>query len=1047
MKDLLRPTYEWPDHAPKVVSTERRLVTVLFADIVDSTRLVLGVDPEEANDRLIPALNIMADLVYLYDGTLAQVLGDGVLALFGVPKALEEHVLHGCLAATEMHRSIAELSARVSIRVGLSSGEIIVEFCSNGECRPVGAAVHLAAKAQALAPAGHTVLTERTYTHVSQRVTARSYHPLKLSPHVAATPTFILEEVRSRERPLSWARQEPAPFVGRRKELNRLNTALRKAAGGQGTMLRIIGEAGIGKSRLIDQFIHQQPAAAFRIERCALQQRRLQNAFEAATGLLFRLLGMEVNDDTADVPDPADLIAAIEKIGVLRPAEIHTTLDVIGLGHRTSPAAEPQSKLRVAMRSIALIAAAVSQQKPLLFVLDDMHWSDTATQILVEELAKRVSEARILVVLSTRERPAEGAALLSCGSDVTLGPLNRLESRQIIQRIIGSRWHVNRDLLDLIEEKGQGNPFFMEECARVWLEQRSRDSKVNPARHPQAAHVIPETVHAVLAERIDALPHPARQLLLLMSVIGETVDFRTLQHVAANGLAVALAALPQLLASELISRTRILPQVEFRFRHALIRDVAYKTLPKSARQRIHSQVYQALLRQRQHTARAYHALQAERWREAFTYSHLAAKDAARSSRNREARDHYYGALLALDHLPINKRNSQRNVDLRISVASTLSRMGRHSDARKNLTMALRTARRLGDRKRSVVALSDVALRQWSDGRLPKASAASALAYRLALANGMTETSIQSSIRLGMILADRGDYRRAKSTLLEAIDLIPERQRFEPFGLLGVAISGAQASLAAVYGELGEFQEAFRIGDEALQTAEQSKHPFSLLYAATYIAHVLVRQGRFDSAVPLLERAIAICEETASEILFPLASSLLGYAYTQTGRSAGGILQMCDALESSVAQGLGTRRALGATWLADAYLRIGQTQRAAELANSALAVADRSGELGFKAWAHYTLGSIYLQQQYDERAGQEFAQAERLAKARGMKPLLTHSRFGRHRVDQHRGGTSTAEAENIVQSYQSMGMSHWAERAIKEFGLARPAAARLTPGLV
>ncbi|MHA1566333.1 MAG: ATP-binding protein, partial [Alphaproteobacteria bacterium] len=903
MTNLIRPAYDWPGHAPKVVSAERRLVTVLFADIVQSTRFVLSSDPEEANERLIPVLNIMAELVFQYGGTLAQVLGDGVLALFGVPRALEEHALRGCFAAAEMQKVIANMDDDLRIRIGLSSGEIIVESCSNGEYRPVGATVHLAAKAQAMAPAGQIILTEKSYNHVSHQVTARPFLPLNLSPHLPAIRTYVLEDVKSRgRRPTTQVRRlDPPPFTGRGKELTLLNNSLPNIAPMNGTVVRIVGEAGIGKTRLIDRFLSLLPTRTYRIERYELQPAGMQNAFEAAAYLLFPALGLPVDLTPAQLPSTATLIGKIKDTGAVRPTDIPAMLDVLGYGEHTPNVAEPRSKLRIAMRGIVAIAIKASRQKPAIFVLENIHWADTETQILVEELVKNIKDSRLLILLTTRDSLARNSNNQIDGhEEITLGPLSRTDSRQLVQQVIGSQRHINMDLLDLVLEKGQGNPFFMEECAKIWLGQSTHDHAVQmpPAQDPFR---VPETVHAVLAERIDSLSPTARDLLLLMSVIGDTIDFRVLQQVATNKLAVTLAALPELVASGLISRTRILPQVEYRFKHALVRDVAYNTLPRSARHRIHSHVFEAfrkdILGQAQPPALAYHALRSERWRDAYAYSHRAAQDAARNSRNREARDHYTGALEALEHLPQTRRSDQRAVDIHNDLASTLSTMGRHREARKSLTIALQTARRLHDRKRCITALSDAALRKWADGRLKKASAASSLAYRLAKSEGMTKTAVQSLIRFGMILADRGELTRAKKILLEATQLIPERDKFESFGLLSVALSSALANLAAVHGELGDFQQAIQTGDMALQIAEQSGHPFSQLYANTYVGEVLLKQGHFESAVPLLERATKIFDETASEILLPFTASLLSFAYARLGRPTNGIMQICAALES------------------------------------------------------------------------------------------------------------------------------------------------------
>lgn len=934
---------------------ERKFATVLFVDIVDSSSLVASVDPELADDRLVPILSLLCEVVVRFGGTVAQIMGDGVLAVFGAPAALEDHAQRACLAASEIQQSVKGLPTEVAVRVGISSGEIVLQPGVGEELRCVGESTYTAARAQERADPGEIVATAATRDLLGGGVDATSKGFVRLGDRHAPVEIFVLAAVTRLVAAKDAARHGRTPFVGREEQLSALEKGAESAIRGRGRTLLVHGEAGIGKTRLTSKFLDGLDTD--RIKGCciALAPKALQSPFEA----LLRLL----NHCLAGRKEWTSIEAMPGFPG-------HSDLD-------------PALRLKRTADWACETILAVAEIQPLVIVVEDVDRLDSVTALTLRELARRGREAALLLVLTLRTGTAD-LDEFQHDQRVELYPLAQGDSRRLAMQLLARGERVpSMRVAKALCAKARGNPYFLEECAMV-----AGDS-VPPPRAAEGVFQPPGSIHALLSERIDNLPPGARAVLLLMSVVGETVDVNVLERVSDQSSEQLLRSLTTLLSAGFIFQLRILPRVEFSFHHSLVRDVAYRTLLRKVRLELHGAVYDAiaeLIGGQASSQLAYHAVYAERWRDGYLNAMRAAREAKRFSRNEEAR-----ALLSLgeeclDALPADEKTDRRRVDLLQSLAAVLFVMGRHREARSKLADGLRTARRLNDKARGIAVLSGIGLSQWGDGQLGRACASVGLVRRIARRENMRGPWIRASVRLGMLLANRGDFRRAAPVLHEVADEIPESEEFVHFGLLGSAASGARAALSAAYSELGDFTTAGHCGAQALDIATRSGHPFSQIYANTYVANGLLVQGAYERAMKLLEETLALCDGTGSDVLYPQAAAMLANTWARAGRSREDIKDLYDRVAALDAEGLRSRRPVGAHWMAEAFALTGDDTKAVELADAALAVSRAGAELGDVAWALRLRGGIESRRG-GWRAALEFLdEGAAVARRCGMAPV-------------------------------------------------------------
>jgi tetratricopeptide (TPR) repeat protein len=542
----------------------------------------------------------------------------------------------------------------------------------------------------------------------------------------------------------------------------------------------------------------------------------------------------------------------------------------------------------------------------------------------------------------------------------------------------------------------------------------------------------------VLAARIDRLPSEEKRLLQTAAVIGTDVFLPLLQAIAELPEAGLHYSLAHLQAAEFLYETRLFPEHEYTFKHALTHEVAYSSLLQERRRVLHTRIVEALEalagdRVAEQVERlAHHALRGEVWDKALAYCRQAGNKALARSANREAVEYFEQALSALPRLPEQRKTIEQAIDLQLALGSALqpwSNWGRilayHREA-EALAEALDDPRRLGQ---VAVRLSR---HFYFTGAYDQSIAAGQRALVLATADGDVVLQALANLRLGLAYGAQGDYRRAIDCLRQSMTFFEGARSRERFGQAHLPAVLSRAHFAWWYAELGMLAEGRAFGDEGLWIAEAVAHPGSLMIASWGLGLLALRQGDLPRAVPLLERAMSICQDADLPAYSPRVAAALGAAYTLAGRIADAVPLLTQATAQSIAMELIVFQVLCGLSLGEAHLRAGSLEEAHALAERTLALAREHQERGNEAYALRLLGNIAAQRDplHIEEAETHYRQALTLAEDLGMRPLIAHCHHGLGTLYAKIGRREQARAElsAAIDLYRAMDMTFWLPQA-------------------
>jgi class 3 adenylate cyclase/tetratricopeptide (TPR) repeat protein len=1059
---------------------ERKQVTVLFADLKGSMELLADRDPEEARSILDPVLERMMEAVHRYEGTVNQVMGDGIMALFGAPIAHEDHAIRACYAALAMQAALRRYSdevrrmhgVAVHFRVGLNSGEVVVRGIHNDlhmDYSAIGQTVHLAARMEQLATPGSILLTPATLRLVEGLVQVHALGPIPVKGLVDPVEVAELVGVSAlRGRLQAVVARGLTRFVGRLQELAALRQALERAGAGHGQVVAMVGEAGVGKSRLLYEFVHWRD--------CVGAGRSPFPATASAEGAQFNvppshhtpgwlvLESASVSYGKATPYFPViDLLkryAYVEEHDDLRTIRAKVTGQVVTLDaalQDTGPALlslldavpddspflqlDPQQRRQRTLTAIKRVLLRESQVQPVLLVCEDLHWIDAETQTLLDSLVESLPTARLLLLVNYRPEYQHSWGRKTYYLQLRLDPLPVASADELLQALLGNAPSL-APLKHLLITRTDGIPFFLEESVRTLVETQALVGEPGAYRLARALPGIqvPSTVQAILAARIDRLPPEEKQLLHTAAVIGHEVPLALLQAVAEVPEEPLRRGLTHLQAAEFLYETRLFPDIEYTFKHALTQQVAYETLLQERRRALHARIVAALEalageRVAEQVERlAHHALRGEVWDKALAYCRQAGEKAMARSAYREAVGYFEQALSALPHLPETDDTRAQAIDLRLALRSALQPSG---DLRRVLAY-LREAEALAvtlDNPRRLGQVSDfLSFHFYLMGDYDQALAAAQRTLALATAGGRVGEQALANLRLGQAYRAQGDYRRAIDCLGQTVAFFNGSRRRERFGAVFVFLPAvvSRALLAWCHAELGTFAEGSVLGEEGLRLAETVAHPGSLMIASWGVGLLSLRQGNLPRALPVLERAVGLCQDADLPVWFPMVAAALGEAYTLGGRIADTVSLLTQAMEQATVMERVDSQALCSLALGEAHLLAGHLEEAHALAEGALALARAHQERGHEAYALRLLGDIAAQCEPPESTQAEayYRQALALADELGMRPLQVHCHRSLGTLYAMTGQREPARTAltTAIEMYRAMDMTFWLPQA-------------------
>jgi tetratricopeptide (TPR) repeat protein len=926
------------------------------------------------------------------------------------------------------------------MRVGLNAGEVVVRSIGSDlhmDYTAVGQTTHLAARMEQMAMPGAILITPAVLGLVEGfiQVTALGAMPVRgLRDPVDVYEVTGAGMVRSRLQ--AAAARGLTRFVGRQPELEALQQALARAAAGQGQVVALLGEPGVGKSRLVYEFLHTHHTQGWlRLESSSVSYGKA-TAYLPVCDLLKAYCHIEDRDDLRTVR--AKVTGHILTLDDTLQDTVPAVLALFEALPTDSPflALDPLQRRRRILEALKRVLLRESQVQPLLLVFEDLHWIDSETQAVLDMLVESLPTARVLLLVNYRPEYQHGWGGKTYYTQLRLDALPAVSAEHLLRALLGE----DTSLVPLTQPliaRTQGNPFFLEESVRTLVETGVLIGERGTYRLAKALDIlqVPATVQALLAARIDRLPPEDKRLLQTAAVIGTEVPWHLLQAIADASDEVLYRSLAQLQAAEFLYETRLFPDHAYTFKHALTHEVAYGSLLQERRRALHARIVEALEAlagdrlDDQVERLAHHALRGELWEKALTYGRQAGDKAQARSAYREAVMCFEQALVAFEHVPDSQATTEQAIDLRLGLRTVLTALGEAPGRLlDHLRRAETLAETLGDQGWLGQVYAVMSLNCWVAGEVDRAIDYSQRARAMATTLGHVGLQARAHLSLGRIYYDTGAYARAVESLERNVAMLQGELLYEHFGTNNSIAAGSRSWLSYCHAERGAFPEGLALAEEGLRIAETVKSPFSLVEGCRDVSLLYLRWGDVPRAIPLLERAMALCQDWHIALFLPELAVALGLAYTLDGRVAAGLALVEDGVEQEVASARARRLALFVAWLSEAYLLAGRLEEAHQRAAQAVELAGQYQQRGNQAWALWLLGESTARQasHEGEPAVSHYRQALALAEELGMRPLQAHCHRGLGMLYAATGQREPARTalSTAINLYRSMEMTFW-----------------------
>ncbi len=990
---------------------ERKQVTALFADLKASMDLFADRDPEDARKILDPVLDHMMEAVHRFEGTVNHVLGDGIMALFGAPLAHEDAAIRACYAALRMQETVSRYAEDVrrtegipiQIRVGLNSGEVVVRSIGSDlrmDYTVVGQTMNVAARMEQMAVPGSILISADTLAMAEGFIQVKPLGAMKVKGLDSPLEVFeVTGAGTARSRMEAAAARGLTPFVGREAELQTLNRALEKARAGQGQLVALVGEPGVGKSRLFWEFIHSHRTHGWLVLEGGTASYTKSNVYLPVIDLLKSYFQIEPRDEPRKIREKVTgkILSLDRSLEPGLPAFL-TLLDVPADDAHWEHLDPPTRRQRT-LDALKRLLIRESQIQPLGLALEDLHWIDSETQGLLDSLVDSMPMASLLLIVNYRPEYQHGWGGKSYYTQLRIDPLPPQSCEDLLRGLLGADESL-RPLKQHLIGQTQGNPFYLEESIRTLAETKVLVGVRGDYRLAKtlAGIQVPATVQAILAARIDRLPPEEKRLLQAAAVIGMDVPFSLLQAIADPSDDALQRGLAHLQAAEFLYQARLFPDVEYTFKHGLTYEVAYGSLLNERQQALHArivEVIEALYPDRlaEHVERlAHHATRGKVWEKAVRYLSQAGARALDRSAHREAAPYFEQALAALTHLPETQETRGQGIDLRLGLRNSLFPLGEIDAVRGHLRDAEGLASALDDQERLARVLVATSHHFLVTGDARDARQFGKRAYAIADELGNRALQVVTNLYLGAALVALGEFDEARERLEKTTHLLEGDLVRERFGLHGFPAAIARSYLAWLLAERGHFADARACGQEGIDIADAAHHAYSQAYASWGLAFSHVVRGDLAEAARILEGAATLVREWNLPLIGALVSALLGLVRARSGRAA----EAVDLLQEAEAGyerlfGNGVWHSLSVTWLSEALLLSDRAQEARVAAERALALTRKFNHRVCEPWTLRVLGQIAAGRGSPDEvtAAGYYRETLALAGELGMRPLVAH----------------------------------------------------------
>ncbi|UXU85740.1 adenylate/guanylate cyclase domain-containing protein [Burkholderia sp. S-53] len=962
---------------------ERKTVTALFADMAGSTALIHDLDPEVAHRLIVPVVELMMEAVHYYEGYVAKSLGDGILALFGAPIAHEDHAQRALFAALRMQQAMRQHGDRIrlqegiplQIRVGVHTGEVVVRSIRTDDLHteydPLGHTIHIASRIEGIATPTSILVSESTHKLAEGYFEFKALGATQLKGIPAPLCVYeVLGLGALRTRLQLAAHRGLARFVGRETEMEHLNRALETMRAGHGRVVGVVGEAGVGKSRLFHEFKERSRRGALVLE-----------TFSVSHGKAFSNLPLiELLKNYFQITPQDDERRCREKvIGKALTLErsfedvVPYVLYLLGIGEGGSVLVEmdPQIRRDRTFDAIRQLLVRESQNQPVHLLFEDLQWLDRETEAFLTYLIDHVPDARILLLVNYRPeyRPAWAGAR-HC-SKIRLEPLGPSDAQGLLTVLLGE----DRTLVplkQLILEKTEGNPFFIEEVVQTLVEEKSLLGDAGHYRvvaTPATLH-IPTTVQGVLAARIDRLPIEEKELLQALAVIGHEFPFSLIRRICSEEPARdddLRRLLAHLEAAEFIYERPAFPEVNYSFKHALTQEVAGRSLLTERRTTLHERTAQAIevlfpTRIADYCSElAHHYSQSGNIPKAVEYLHRAAQQALRHAAHLDAMNHLGAALALLERLPDTPMHAHWELTLLLSLGPVLMDVRGYGATEVGVTYrrALELCERTGEASQRFATQLGLRIHHVVRGEYAIATDLSNQMLGTAREANDPGLLVEAHGALGACFFLQGDFGAARANLEQARAIYDPKQHQAHVFAHGVdpGIRALNYLVLTLWFQ-GYPEQALKRSAEALTLAQGLSYGPSLAFSLTYAAHLHQLRREPVLAGEHADAVITVSTEHGLPYWLAWGTLLRGWATSEQGNLQDGIAQMRLGLDAQRAAGGEDLRPYSLALLADRYWLAGDKRAARDTLEEATTIVEQSGEHCYEAEL-YRLTGIHL----------------------------------------------------------------------------------------
>ena len=703
---------------------------------------------------------------------------------------------------------------------------------------------------------------------------------------------------------------------------------------------------------------------------------------------------------------------------------------------------EPQQRRRLTFEALKRVLIRESLKRPVLLLMEDLHWIDSETQAFLDHLVESLPMTRLLLLVNHRPGYSHTWSDKSYYTQIRVDPLSDQGAEELVRILLGD----NEDLASLKQlliKRTEGNPFFVEESVRSLVEsgflvgdkgQYRPGLKIDSIR-------IPSTVQTVLADRIDRLPTPEKHLLQTASAIGVIVPMALLSAVAGLPEDELYRQLATLRSSEFLYESNLFPDLEYTFKHALTNEVVYGAMLHDQKILLHARIVTAV--EQIHADKlpdyietlAHHAFHGELWEKAVGYLKEAGLKAISRSGFGDAVTCFERALEALQHLPETQETLRHTIDLRFDFRNAFFLMGAFDQALSHLEAAKAPAEALGDKTR-LGQLYNFMTAHWNlTGESSRAIPLAEQAANLTLGPGERDLHVVAHYYLGIACHNTGNYARAVEVLKRGLSLIGERKH-ERFATTGIVFATGSTWLARSLAQIGDFCDAIAAASQAVAIGEETNDSYSLSYGLYSLGMVLLIQGKLNAAIPPLERALEICQTSSIPVQLPLIWSCLGFVYALSGKIDAGQ----QLLEQAVENGASMRRIGGQpmrmAWLCETLLSANRINEAQSIAQNAFDIVRKVKDRGGQAWILRLLAQIEAKCESPdyERAKFYYQESLELATELGMRPVQAHCHndLGQlyFKLEEYRA--AWRELSTAIEFYRNLEMTFWLPAAETSF---------------